>query len=157
MPLPANYNRILYKFRAPELNSEREFLRIKSEDLPTYRKKIKQKIKKERLIYIRHHWSGLISFTVSTMIVVVMLLYCISVWNLSLFSSAEQGSNAYIWLFIFLISLITSIIYYLRGFVSSLVSFIKYIKEKLKYYHRLKSRIDECEDYYSFKKYYGGH
>ena len=151
MVLPANSNRILYKFRPHELNSEKEFLNIKSTDRDTYQKKIKLRIKKEQLIYFRHHWLSLITYLLSTLIAFILLIYIIISGDFKNFSSTDKGFVGYILLFIFAISIITSVVYYRRGFPSSLMSFLKYKREKYKYYNKLKSRIDNCKDYYSFK------
>jgi hypothetical protein len=154
MVLPANYNRILYKFREPDLNTENEFLKIKSTETIAYLKKIKMRIKRERQIYIRHHWLSLITYLISTLIVLGILSYILIAWDLKLFFNAGKSSSGYIRLFIFLISLVTSAIYHMRGFPVSLLSFINYINEKINYYRSLKKQIDNCKDFYTYKEKY---
>lgn len=149
--LPANYNRILYKFRPHVLNSEQEFLKIKSTDQITYQKRIKLKLKKEQQVYLRHHGLTLLTFIVSTLIVIGIVSYIIIFGDFKLFSSKANGAIGNILLFIFIVSFIISAFYYIRGFPSSLISFVKYKRDKYKFYQNLKSKIDKCDEFYNYK------
>ncbi len=151
MALPANFNRIIYKFRPPKLNSESEFNRIKTSDSGIYNRNIRHKIIKEIVIYVRHHRIRLITCIVSTIATLFISFYLIFSGNLSLFSISNQGLAAYLWSILFILSLLTIMNHLFCGYISSLISFIKYIKAKLSFFRILKSRIDGCEDYSSYK------
>ena len=154
MVLPAKYIHTIYKFRVPELLPEQQFLEIKSTEKIEYLKNVKGKIKKEKLVYLRHHSLSLITFWIS----IILALSTILLILISLFLKLDSilGINQLITIvsICLVISIIALIVLQICGFPGSFLSFLRYKKEKYNYYCELKDLIDGCEDFYNYKKQY---
>ena len=142
----------IYKFRVPEPLSEQQFLKNKSTEKIKYLKKVKGRLKKEKLGYLKHHWLGLITFLIS----IILLLSTTLLILISLFSEIDSISEENQFMTIIFICLVISIIslmvFQIRGFPASFLSFRGYIKEKYNSYSEIKDIIDDCKDFYDYRK-----
>ncbi len=144
----------LYKFRVPERLSEQQFLKNKSTDKIRYLKKVKGRLKKEKLVYLRHHWLSLITFRIG----IILLLSTILLILISLFlkfdSILEANQFMTIIFICLVISIISLIVLQILGFPASFLSFRRYIKEKYNSYCEVKDIIDDCKDFNDYKERY---
>ncbi len=142
----------IYKFRVPECLTEQQFLKCKSTEKKKYLKKVKGRLKKEKLVFLRHHWLSLITFWIS----IILLLSTILLIFISLFlkydSILEANQFITIIFICLVISIIALIVLQIRGFPGSFLSFRRYIKEKYNSYCELKDIIDGCKDFHNYKE-----
>ena len=156
MALPGNYQHIVYKFRAHQIQSENEFLQIKSSGRNDYLKRIKNRIQKEKKIYRRHHRISMMTFFTSVIVCLcVIFLYGISNILDANFLIKENPFKV-ILLFVTTISIIALITLQYYRFPSSYFSFKKYLNEKIKYHNSLKTRIDNCKDFNNYRDKFPG-
>ena len=155
MKLPAKYRQTIYRFRTPINLSEEQFLKIKSTEKSEYLKSVKDKIKNERRVYLRHHRFSLITFWISVnlSIVTIVLILTSAFYKFHIILGIKQLLT--IIFIVLVLSIIILVILQLNGFSGSFLSFRQYLQEKYDHYSRLKDTIDDSKDFYTFKeKYY---
>jgi len=152
LELPAKYKYTIYKFRVPRLPSEQEFLNIKATEKIEYLKSIKSRIKKEKRIYIRHHWLSFVTFWISIMLALCTILLILTSVFLKIDTKLGANNLIKISFICFGISIIALLVFQINGFAGSFLSFRRYVKEKFNYSRELKDTIDGCKDYNNFQK-----
>jgi amino acid transporter len=154
LELPAKYSHTIYKFHIPKPFSEQQFLRSKSIEKIEYLQNVKCRIKKEKRVFIRHHWLSLITFWISIILAISsIILFLISLF-LKFNPTLGENHLKTIIIICLVISVLTLIVLQIRHFPTSFLSFQRYVKEKYNYYIELKDTIDSCEEYYNYKKQY---